>query len=71
MSVVASNVYRIIQDKCLKQSAVAVKAGYGAKKFNAMLKGRKIITSEDILPIANALNVVPGELFKSITEEEE
>ncbi|QIB67791.1 helix-turn-helix transcriptional regulator [Aminipila butyrica] len=63
MSIVAINVYRIIEEKCLKQSAVALKAGYDPKKFNAMLRGRKTITSEDVLPIAGALEVEVNDLF--------
>ncbi len=65
MSVVIQNVYRIIQEKCLKQSSVAIKAGYDAKRFNSMLRGRKIITANDIIPIANALGVLPNELFET------
>ena len=40
-------IYKIIDEKCLKQSAVARAAGYDPKKFNALLRGRKRLTSDD------------------------
>ena len=55
-------IYKIIDEKCLKQSAVARAAGYDPKKFNALLRGRKM-TSEDVVPICKALGVTPNELF--------
>lgn len=61
---IAQNTRRIINERGLKYSAVARKAGYDARKFSAMLCGRKIITAEDIMPIANALNVTPNDLFE-------
>ena len=42
-SIVAPNIAGIIAEKCLKQSAVAKKAGYSRQQFNDMLKGRKVI----------------------------
>ncbi len=64
MSIISQNIYRIIKEKCLSQSAIGRRAGYDIKKFNAMLRGRKIIKAEDIPIIANALGVEPGELFR-------
>lgn len=48
---VTDMIYKIIDEKCLKQSAVARAAGYDPKKFNALLRGRKILTSDDVVPI--------------------
>lgn len=56
-------IYKIIDEKCLKQSAVARAAGYDPKKFNALLRGRKKMTSEDVVPICKALGITPNELF--------
>ena len=56
-------IYKIIDEKCLKQSAVARAAGYDPKKFNALLRGRKRLTSDDVVPICKALGVTPNELF--------
>ncbi|HEY5586379.1 MAG TPA: XRE family transcriptional regulator [Ruminiclostridium sp.] len=69
MSIVAINVRRIIMERCFKQSAIAQKAGYSIKKFNNMLQGRKIITSEDILPISEALGVLPNDLFVNLDDQ--
>lgn len=63
LSIVALNVKRIIREKCLKQSAIAIKAGYSVQKFNNMLNGRKLITDTDIKTLADVLGVLPNELF--------
>ena len=68
-SIVARNIKSTIENRCLKQGAIARKAGYDIKKFSNMLNGRKIITDVDIVNVANALGVTPGELFQ--TEEDE
>ncbi len=62
-SIVAPNVEAIITRKCLKQSAVAEKAGYTKQQFNAMLRGRKVIRDTDIMRIASALEVDANALF--------
>ena len=62
--IVAPNVKRIIKDRCLKQGAVAKKAGYSEQQFSAMMNGRKIIKDIDILRIDTALSVEANELFK-------
>lgn len=56
-------IYKIIDEKCLKQSAVARAAGYEPKKFNDLLRGRKRMTSDDVVPICKALGITPNELF--------
>lgn len=50
-------IYKIIDEKCLKQSAVARAAGYEPKKFNDLLRGRKRMTSDDVVPICKALGI--------------
>ena len=62
-SVVARNVEAIMRRKCLKQSAIAEKAGYTKQQFNAMLKGRRVIRDTDIMKIAYALDVDANMLF--------
>lgn len=62
-SVVAENVRRIIEERCLSKGAIGRKAGYDNKKFSNMLNGRKIITDVDVMNIANALEVEPNELY--------
>lgn len=61
--IVAPNIDAIITKKCLKQSAVAEKAGYTRQQFNDMLKGRKVIRDTDIVRIASALEVDVNTLF--------
>ena len=60
---VVDTIYKVIDEKCLNQSAVARAAGYEPKVFNAMLRGRKRMTSDDVVPICKALGVTPNELF--------
>lgn len=62
-SEVATNTKRMIKEKGLLQKKVAERAGYDMKTFNNMLNGRKLITDCDIIPIAQALDVEPNELF--------
>lgn len=68
-SVVALNVEAIIARKCLKQSAVAERAGYTKQQFNAMLKGRRVIRDTDIMKIALALEVDANTLFRRTPQE--
>lgn len=63
MNVVAENTKAIIDEKGLKHSAIAKKAGYSRQQFSYMLHGRKTITPSDVLRIANALEVTPNDLF--------
>lgn len=62
-SIVAENTRRLIANRGLKQKTIAFKAGYDEKEFSAMLNNRKIIRDNDIVAIANALEVTPNELF--------
>lgn len=64
-SIVAPNVKSIIEKKCLKQNAIAKKAGYSEQQFSAMLNGRKVIRDTDVLNIALALDVDANALFKT------
>lgn len=62
-SIVAINAKRIIKERCLKQSALASKAGYTKQQFNDMLQGRKIIRDVDISRLAFVLEVDANTLF--------
>lgn len=62
-SAVAESVKKIIRDKCLKQGAIAQKAGYDYKTFSNMLNGRKIVTDVDVVRIARVLDVEPNDLY--------
>ena len=70
-SIIAENVRNIINQKGLKQRAVAMKAGYSLQTFNNMLNGRKIVSDVDVANIAIALNVPVSLLFEEKTEEKE
>lgn len=49
--IVADNINKIIEEKSLKQSAIACKAGFTPQEFNAMLRGRKLMRAVDIASI--------------------
>jgi len=63
MSIVAENAKKLINEKGLKQQAVAKKAGYKYGSFNSMLNGRKIITSDDIWKLSKVLETTPNYLL--------
>lgn len=62
-SIVAENTKAIMKQRCLKQGAIAERAGYNGKVFSNMMNGRKLITDEDVLRIANALETDVNTLF--------
>lgn len=64
-SIVAKNTKAIIEERCLKQCAVAKKAGYSNQQLNDMLNGRKVIRDSDIQRIATVLEVDANALFKT------
>lgn len=67
----AKNVNAIIKEKGYKQCAVAKKAGFTQRNFNDMLCGRKVIRADYIIPICEALNVTPNDLFGFSAKERE
>lgn len=64
------NVKKLIKKSGLKQYAVAERAGYDNRTFNAMLNGHRIIKAEEIPSIAKALGVTPNELFKTTNDQQ-
>lgn len=61
---VSENIVRVIQEKGYKQSAIAKRAGYSRQAFCNMVNDYKIIRPDDVMRIADALEVKPGELFQ-------
>ncbi|MDD6633888.1 MAG: helix-turn-helix transcriptional regulator [Ruminococcus sp.] len=64
MSTIAKNIEMIIADKGMNIKHVAMKAGYSKQQFSNLMNGRKIIKPDDIIKIANALEVTPNDLFR-------
>lgn len=60
---VAAGIERIIRDKGFVQGIIASKAGFSDQQFCDMLKGRKIIRADYMVPIAKALGVSVQEIF--------
>ena len=58
-------VARIIEERGLKQRAVAKRAGMSDQTLSDMLNGRRLIKAKDILALAHALDVTPNDLFES------
>ena len=54
----------IIKEKGYLKKAVAERAGFSEQAFSNMLNGRKIIKSQDIPQIANALGCTVVDIFK-------
>ena len=60
---VSDNIARILNEKGLKQSAVAKKAGYSRQVFCNIVNDYRNILPQDIMRIASALEVEPIELL--------
>ena len=60
---VSENIYKIMEFKKMKQSAVAKAANMDPKEFNSILRRRKLLREEHIIPICMALEITPNELF--------
>ena len=66
-SIVPENIEKIITSKGIKKCAVAQRAGITPQAFNDMLNGRKVIRVKDLVALAKALEVTPGDLFSLTT----
>lgn len=60
---VATGIERIIRDKGFVQGVIAARAGFSDQQFCDMLKGRKIIRADYLVPIAKALGVSVQEIY--------
>lgn len=60
---VPENIVRLINERGMKQRAVAERAGFTDQQMCDMLNGRKIIKVCDTLAIAEALGVEVAELY--------
>jgi transcriptional regulator with XRE-family HTH domain len=68
INLIAQNTKRLIKKKGLLQYFVARQAGFSPGQFSNMMNGRKIISAEDIVKIAEALGVTPNELFEDSSQ---
>lgn len=63
-SVVADNLKFYIDNRSLKQSVIARKAGFSPQEFSDMLNGRRLMRAIDIANIINVLdNIDANDLF--------
>ena len=62
--VLPDNIVRFINEKGMKQCAVAERAGFSKQQFSDMLNGRKIIKPCDAYAISETLGVTMNDLFK-------
>ena len=67
-TVVAENIKHIIEDRSLKQSAIAKKAGFSTNEFNAMLNGRRLIKAIEMVSIMDVLEIDANTLFRTKKE---
>lgn len=63
MNPIIENTKKILQSRGLKQKAFAGMAGDTEQKFSRKMAGYSPITWEDILKIANALEITPNDLY--------
>ena len=67
---VADRINSLIQERGLKQKAVAERAKLTAQTLNDMLNGRRVIKMSDAHNLCKALNVTPNELFAAEEERD-
>lgn len=60
---------RIINERGMKQKAVAERSGMTEQQFTAIIKGRKLLNPVDIVAISKALDVQPNDLFSESTAD--
>lgn len=60
---------RTIFDKGLKKNAVADKLGWTPQQFSDLLARRRIIRSDDVIPLCDALDISPNELYGYVAPE--
>lgn len=60
---IAENIKAIISEAGYKQKAIAKKAGWNEKQFNALLNGRKTFKAEYLPAICLALDKSPNEIM--------
>ena len=63
MNIITENVQRILKERGLKKGAFAEQAGYTLQQFSRMMTGRARIYWDDVLRLANALDVTPNDLY--------
>lgn len=71
MNPIIKNTKAILQKRGLKQRAFAEKAGYTEQRFSRKMSGYSPITWEDILKIANALELTPNDLYGISNEKKD
>ena len=66
MSTFGDNVKRVRESKGMSQEELAMKVGYsGRSTISGIESGRRDCSQKQILAIANALGVTPGELLET------
>lgn len=60
---VAAGIESIIREKGFLHGTVAAKAGFSNQQFCDMLKGRKVIRADYMVPIAKAMGVTVQDIY--------
>lgn len=61
--IIIDNIRRLINERGMKQVAVAERAGFTGQEFSNLLNGRKALAAVYIPKIAGALGVTCNDLF--------
>ncbi|MGN0181452.1 MAG: helix-turn-helix domain-containing protein [Candidatus Ornithomonoglobus sp.] len=54
---------KVIFEKDLKKQAVAAAINLTPQQFSDLLSGRRLLRQEDIIPLCEALEISPNELY--------
>ena len=68
---VAAGIEAIIREKGFVRGVIAAKAGFSDQQFCDMLKGRKVIRADFMVPIAKAMGVSVQDIYDAGANKDE
>jgi transcriptional regulator with XRE-family HTH domain len=66
LAIFASNLYRLMGLRGLSSASLSGRAGIDLRRLTAFREGREEATAEDLLRLAGALGIEPGELLAGV-----
>ncbi|HEY2056425.1 MAG TPA: helix-turn-helix transcriptional regulator [Solirubrobacterales bacterium] len=66
VAILASNLERLMRSRGLSSDALAAKSGIDPLRLRDFLKGREEATAEDLLRLAGAFGIEPGQLLTGV-----
>ena len=64
--IVNRNIKRLIAERGMKSASVAEKAGFSSAVFSNVIRCRRKVYADEVVPIARAMGIEIDELFRPI-----